>query len=101
MYLAGQDPRQVLISPAHLADLTGFPPILLQASTNEVLLDDSTRTAARARIAGVDVILDLTADVRHVFHAFIGVLDGAGQASGNGMISTVSPAGQDLCCGSE
>lgn len=80
MYLAGQDPRQELISPALLADLTGFPPLLLQAGTNEVLLDDSTRMAARARGAGVDVILDVTADVPHVFQAFAGVLDEADQA---------------------
>lgn len=80
MYLAGADPHQHMLSPALLADLTGFPPMLLQAGTNEVLLDDSTRLAARARAAGVDVILDITADVPHVFQAFAGVLDEADQA---------------------
>lgn len=80
MYLAGEDPHQHLLSPAVLADLTGFPPVLLQAGTNEVLLDDSTRLAARARAAGVDVILDITADVPHVFQSFTGVLDEADQA---------------------
>jgi acetyl esterase/lipase len=38
MYLGGQDPNQPLLDPAILADLTGFPPILLQAGTNELLL---------------------------------------------------------------
>ena len=80
MYLAGQDPRQPLLSPATRADLTGFPPLLLQAGTNEVLLDDSTRLAARARAAGVDVILDITADVPHVFQTYAGVLDEADEA---------------------
>ncbi len=80
MYLAGQDPNQPLLSPAVHADLTGFPPILLQAGTNEVLLDDATRLAARAWEAGVDVVLDITADVPHVFQAFAGVLDEADQA---------------------
>ncbi|WP_030276938.1 alpha/beta hydrolase [Streptomyces sp. NRRL B-24484] len=80
MYLAGADPHQPTLSPAVLADLTGFPPMLLQAGTNEVLLDDSTRVAARARAAGVDVILDITADVPHVFQSFAGVLDEADQA---------------------
>ena len=80
MYLAGEDPRQELISPAILADLTGFPPMLLQVGTNEVLLDDSTRMAARARAAGVDVVLDVTDDVPHVFQAFAGVLDEADEA---------------------
>ncbi|WP_329456002.1 alpha/beta hydrolase [Streptomyces sp. NBC_01497] len=80
MYLAGQNPRQPLLSPAVLADLTGFPPMLIQVGTNEILLDDSTRLAARARAAGVDVILDVTADVPHVFQAFAGVLDEAEEA---------------------
>ncbi|MEU7695048.1 alpha/beta hydrolase [Microbispora hainanensis] len=80
MYLGGADPRQPLLSPAVLADLTGFPPMLLQVGTNEVLLDDSTRLAARARAAGVDVILDVTAGVPHVFQSFAGVLDEADEA---------------------
>jgi monoterpene epsilon-lactone hydrolase len=80
LYLAGADPHQPLLSPAVHADLTGLPPMLLQAGTNEVLLDDSTRLAARAIAAGVDVILDITADVSHVFQGFAGVLDEADQA---------------------
>ncbi|MET9491502.1 alpha/beta hydrolase [Nocardia sp. NPDC006630] len=80
LYLAGQDPHQPLLSPAVLADLSGFPPILLQVGANEMMLDDSTRLAARARAAGVDVILDITADVPHVFQSFNGVLDEADQA---------------------
>ncbi|WP_405995073.1 alpha/beta hydrolase [Streptomyces sp. NBC_00986] len=80
MYLAKQDPHQPMLSPAVLADLTGFPPMLIQAGTNEILLDDSTRLAARARAAGVDVILDITANVPHVFQSFAGVLDEADQA---------------------
>ncbi|MFF5437603.1 alpha/beta hydrolase [Streptomyces achromogenes] len=80
MYLAGADPYQPLLSPAVLADLTGFPPMLIQVGTNEILLDDSTRLAARGRAAGVDVILDVTADVPHVFQSFAGVLDEADEA---------------------
>jgi epsilon-lactone hydrolase len=81
MYLAGQDPRQPMLSPAVAADLTGFPPMLLQVGTNELLLDDSTRLAARATEAGVDVILDITADVPHVFQTYAGgSLDEADQA---------------------
>jgi monoterpene epsilon-lactone hydrolase len=55
--------------------------MLLQAGTNELLLDDSTRLAARATEAGVDVILDITADVPHVFQTYAGgSLDEADQA---------------------
>ena len=80
MYLAGQDPNQPLLAPAVRADLTGFPPILLQVGTNEMLLDDSVRLAERAREAEVDVILDITAEVPHVFQAYVGTLDEADQA---------------------
>ncbi|WUV56262.1 hypothetical protein OG371_02900 [Amycolatopsis sp. NBC_01480] len=54
--------------------------MLLQSGANEVLLDDSTRLAARARDAGVDVILDVTAGVAHGFQWFAGVLEEADQA---------------------
>lgn len=80
MYLAGADPYHPLLSPAVLADLTGFPPMLIQVGTNEILLDDSTRLATRARAAGVDIILDVTADVPHVFQSFAGILDEADDA---------------------
>jgi epsilon-lactone hydrolase len=82
MYLAGQDPNQPLLAPAVLADLTGFPPILLQVGTNELLLDDSVRLAERAREADVDVILDITAGVPHVFQAWADTIDEAGQSAG-------------------
>lgn len=80
MYLAGQDPAQPLLSPAVHADLSGLPPVLVQVGTNELLLDDAVRFAARAIEAEVDVILDVTAGVPHVFQAFAGTLDEAGQA---------------------
>jgi monoterpene epsilon-lactone hydrolase len=80
MYLAGQDPHQPMLAPAVHADLTGFPPILLQVGTNELLLDDSVRLAQRAREADVDVILDITAGAPHVFQTFAGTLDEADQA---------------------
>ncbi|MER5759393.1 alpha/beta hydrolase [Streptomyces sp. NPDC002082] len=79
-HLAGQDPAQPLLSPALHADPAGLPPLLLQAGSNEVLLDDSTRFAARAAEAGVDVRLDVTEDVPHVFQAFEGMLDEADAA---------------------
>ncbi|MEY9931035.1 monoterpene epsilon-lactone hydrolase [Catenulispora sp. GP43] len=80
MYLAGQDPAQPLLSPAVLGGLAGLPPVLLQVGTNELLLDDAVRFAARAVEAEVDVILDVTAGVPHVFQAFGDALDEAGQA---------------------
>ena len=80
LYLAGQDPAQPLLSPAVAADLTGLPPMLLQVGTHELLLDDSVRLADRARAAGVDVVLDVTDGVPHVFQAYAGLLGEADQA---------------------
>ena len=79
-YVAGQDRRHPLLSPAVTADLAGLPPLLVQVGTNEVLLDDARRLARRASDAEVDVILDITARVPHVFQSFTGVLDEAGEA---------------------
>jgi acetyl esterase/lipase len=41
-YLAGTDPADPLASPI-FADLSGLPPLLIQAGSHEVLLDDATR----------------------------------------------------------
>jgi acetyl esterase/lipase len=79
-YVAGQDRRNPLLSPAVTADLAGLPPVLVQVGTNEMLLDDARRLALRASDAEVDVILDITAKVPHVFQSFTGALDEAGQA---------------------
>ena len=80
LYRANADPDNALLSPATLADPSGFPPLLIQVGTNEVLLDDSTTMAERARDAGVDVVLDVTAGVPHVFQTYTGVLDEAEEA---------------------
>ena len=80
LYLGGEDPEQPLLAPALLADLQDFPPMLLQVGTDELLLDDSTRMAERARAQEVDVILDVVAGVPHVFPAYVDALEEAGQA---------------------
>jgi acetyl esterase/lipase len=79
-FFAGADPRQDLVSPAIQGDLTGLAPTLLQVGGNEMLLDDSVRMAARAAAAGSDVVLDVTADVPHVFQLAAATLDEASTA---------------------
>jgi monoterpene epsilon-lactone hydrolase len=79
-FFAGVDPGRDLISPAIHGDLTGLAPILLQVGGNEMLLDDSVRMADRAAAAGVDAILDVTADVPHVFQLAAATLDEARSA---------------------
>jgi acetyl esterase/lipase len=73
-YLAGTDPADPLVSPI-FADLSGLPPLLIQAGSHEVLLDDATRLAARAAADDVAVILDITPGVPHVFQAFAALLE--------------------------
>ena len=73
-YTAGQDADSGLISPI-FADLSGLPPLLIQAGTNEVLLDDAVRLAGRAAADDVEVMLDITPGVPHVFQAYHSILD--------------------------
>lgn len=78
-YLQGQDPTTPLASPLH-GDLAGLPPLLVQVGGEEVLLDDSTRLADRARAAGVDVTLEVAPDLPHVYQYFASFLPEGQQA---------------------
>jgi acetyl esterase/lipase len=75
-YTAGHDPAAALISPI-FADLSGLPPLIIQAGTHEVLLDDAIRLARQAAVADVQVTLDITPGVPHVFQTFYPILDEA------------------------
>jgi len=78
-YLQGADPRTPLATPL-AADLGGLPPLLLQVGGREVLRDDATRLAARARAAGVDVTLEHWEEMIHVWHAFAPLVPEADEA---------------------
>ena len=67
------DPADPLASPL-FADLAGLPPMLIQVGKQVALLDDSTRLASRASEAGVDVALEVTDGVVHVWHLFWSLL---------------------------
>ena len=66
LYLSGEDPRNPLVSPLY-GDMTGLPPLLIQVGEGEILRDDSTRLAARAEEAGVEVDLSIWPKMPHVF----------------------------------
>jgi acetyl esterase/lipase len=78
-YTAGHDAALGLISPV-FADLSGLPPLIIQAGTHEVLLDDAIRLAGQAATADVEVTLDITPGVPHVFQAYHPILDEASAA---------------------
>jgi acetyl esterase/lipase len=75
-YTSGQDAAVGLISPI-FADLSGLPPLMIQAGTHEVLLDDAIRLARQAATADVEITLDITPGVPHVFQAYFAILDEA------------------------
>lgn len=70
-YVAGGEMRDPLCAPLY-ADYSGIPPLLIQVGTRELLLDDSTRVAERARAAGVDVTLEVEDGLIHVWQLFGG-----------------------------
>lgn len=78
-YVAGADLRHELISPIY-ADLTGLPPLLIQAGSHEILLSDAVRLASRAAEDDVEVTLQITPLVPHVFQGFAVMLDEASAA---------------------
>ena len=60
------DRRDPLISPL-FADLSGFPPTLIQVGSSETLLDDAARLARAAGLADVNVTLQVWP---HMIHAW-------------------------------
>ena len=67
VYLNGADPRDPAASPL-LGSQKGLPPLLIQVGGAEVLLSDSERLAQAAADAGVDVTLNVTDGMPHVYH---------------------------------
>lgn len=73
-YIGAADPSDPLASPVHAA-LGGLPPLLIQAGSREVVLDDARTIERNARRAGVDVRLDVWPGMVHVWHLFASVLE--------------------------
>lgn len=78
-YLAGADPRDPRASPL-FGHYEGAPPVFLQASRSEILLDDTRRLARRLTEQGVAAEVDLADGLPHVWQAFQGWLPEADAA---------------------
>ena len=92
-YTAGQDAALGLVSPV-FADLSGLPPLIVQAGSHEVLLDDAVRLARQAATADVEVTLEIRPGVPHVFQAYHAILDeGAAALDRAGQFLSVQLAG--------
>lgn len=66
-YAGNVDPATPMISPV-FADLSGMPPMLIQATSDEMLADDSRQLAQRAASCGVVATLRLYDGLWHAFH---------------------------------
>ncbi|MCX7746686.1 MAG: alpha/beta hydrolase [Clostridia bacterium] len=69
-YCSDESPYNPLISPVY-GEFEGFPPLLIQVGSDELLLSDSIRVAEKAKAAGVDVRLDIWNEMWHVFQAWV------------------------------
>ncbi len=65
-YVGDHDPMDSYISPLY-GDFRGFPPMLIQVGSYEMLLSDSVSVAAKARLQGVRVRLSIYEGMFHVF----------------------------------
>jgi cation diffusion facilitator CzcD-associated flavoprotein CzcO/acetyl esterase/lipase len=79
LYRAAADLTDPELSPIN-ADLSGLPPIYLQAGTHDILLSDSDRLAERARKASVDVGYSRYDGMWHDFQLGAGLLREADDA---------------------
>jgi acetyl esterase/lipase len=69
LYAGAERLDHPLVSPIY-GDLRGFPPLLIQVGSEEILLDDSVAFAEKARAAGVAVSLKVWKGLWHVWPAF-------------------------------
>lgn len=78
-YSHRHDAASPLISPVY-GDYQGFPPLLVQVGSTEVLRSDAERIHLRALECGVDSRLQIWEEMVHVFQALGGWLPEASQA---------------------
>lgn len=69
VYAPGRDLASPMLSPL-FGDFRGFPPVLIQVGSNEILYSDSVRLRDRLVAAGIPCRLEIWADLWHVFQMF-------------------------------
>lgn len=67
---SGETRRDHPIGSPLYGDWNGMPPLLIHIDKNEILYDDSVRLADKAKKAGVDVHLQASEGLFHVWHIF-------------------------------
>lgn len=71
MFLGGHSPSDPLANPLY-SDPAGLPPIFLTCGGDETLRDNAEQFAARARQAGVDVVLRVGDGMQHAYQLMAG-----------------------------
>jgi len=79
LYLNGVSAETPEASPL-FADLKGLPPLLIHASTTDLLLEDAVRFHQKATGQGIQSTLHVYPGLPHVWHVFIGTIPEARQA---------------------
>jgi monoterpene epsilon-lactone hydrolase len=92
-YLAGHPVDDPIVSPL-VADLSGLPPLLIQAATGDPYCPESQVLATHARAHGVDARLELYPVATHVFHVFWTFLPEATEA-----LESAGRFVQEVCAG--
>lgn len=70
LYFQGVSYKEVYVSPV-LGDFTGFPNLLIQVGSYEILLDDALRVAEKAKKAGVKAKITVYDEMSHDFQILI------------------------------
>jgi acetyl esterase/lipase len=78
-YIGGPGEKAPILSPVR-GNLKGLPPMLIQVGNDEILLNDSTRLADRAKQAGVDVTIQIWDNMWHDFQTFAVIVPEAREA---------------------
>jgi len=78
-YVQNHDLNDPYLSPL-TADLSGLPPILIQAGEDEILLDDAKRFSQHALAAGVGLKMEIWPGMWHDWHVSVPELSEANQA---------------------
>jgi epsilon-lactone hydrolase len=91
MYLQAHDPRDPLASPLR-ADLSSFPPTMVMASTDEVLIEDGAALASGLALAGVPVLASFESGRPHAWPAVL-----AGSAESAAALESVGRFVAGLC----
>src|SRR6476646_8581059 len=79
LYLNGKSPRLPEASPV-FGDLHGLPPLLIQASTTELLFDEAVQLQKKAQKSGVDCTLSAYPGLLHVWQMCAGLIPEADTA---------------------